>query len=105
MKMVSIYKMLKKRDIVHLREQAELCSDNVIGTLSALLRELRLAYKSNYFSQSDIGVKYVALKDMPKKDIVNSIDITMSVIDGIKDGSIPESDALFYAFTKIMAVI
>lgn len=104
-KVFELYKMLKRKDIIRLREQADICSDKVIGTLCALLRELRMAYKSKYFSPSDIGVKYVALKDMPKKDIVKSIDITMSVIDGIKDGSIPESDALFYAFTKIMAVI
>lgn len=97
-----ICKMIQSGNLRALKGQAEVLEGSEIGVLSALLREYRLAFKGNFFSAKEIGVKYIALSGLSMQEITEGMSFILSVIDGMKDGSIPPSDALRYVFLKLV---
>jgi len=96
-----IAKMIQARDPVGLSKQAAVAS-KPIGTLSALLREYRIAYKAKYFPVKDIGVKYAGLSTFSKEELVYGIEVITDAIAGIKNGSMQEKNALKYCFWKLI---
>ena len=96
-----IAKMIQAHDAVGLSKQAAVAS-KPIGTLSALLREYRIAYKAKYFPVKDIGVKYAGLSSFSKEELVHGIEVITDAIAGIKNGSMPEKNALEYCFWKLI---
>lgn len=97
-----ICKMIQSGNLRALKGQAEVLEGSEIGVLSALLREYRLAFKGKFFSAKEIGVKYIALSGLSMQEITEGMSFILSVIDGMKDGSIPPSDALRYVFLKLV---
>ena len=97
-----ICKMIQSGNLRALKGQAEVLEGSEIGVLSALLREYRLAFKGKFFSAKEIGVKYIALSGLSMQEITEGMSFILSVIDGMKDGSIPQSDALNYVFLKLV---
>ena len=91
-----------KRDIFGLRTQAALCKGNEIATLSALLREYRIAYKAFYFPLSDIGATRNVLRGMDKEVLVNGIHVLTDAIDAVKSGGVPLSIVLEQTFMKLV---
>lgn len=96
--------LLMQGNYRELKRQAEALSNDAIGTLSALLREYRIAYKCKYFSPAEIGVKSIPLKGMETTELVAGMDIIISSIDAIKQGALSEKTALWYAFQKLIAL-
>lgn len=101
-KVFSIGKMILDEDRKGLRIQSQLLSDNAIGTLSALLREYRIAWKMKYYPAKSIGVKYSIFSAMSKQELSQGMDLIMSSIDGIKNGSVPEKYVLPYTFEELL---
>lgn len=97
-----IARQIADKDIVGLRKQALLCKGNEIGTLSALLREYRIAYKAFYYSLSEIGASRNAFKGLSKDDVCTGIGIIMDAIDSVKHGGIPQSVLLEQTFLKLV---
>lgn len=82
----SIAKMIQVGDLKGLMEQAEVLSGEQIRTLSALLREYRIAYKAKYFPKKEIGVTTILFEDIPKDQLTEGIRIITDAIAGIKAG-------------------
>lgn len=99
-----IAKMIQNKDTVSLRNQAFMLSGNAIGTLSALLREYRIAWKNKFFDSQLIGTKYIALSSLEESVLREGMNIIISSIDGIKNGSLPEKNALFFTFMKLVSL-
>lgn len=98
-----IAKLLLAKDNVGLKQQAELLSQNPIGVLAALLREYRIAWKHKYFnSKEKIGVNYISLSSLSKSELYQGMSIITESIDGVKNGSIPENEVLFFTFMKLL---
>ena len=98
-----IAKMICNSDITALQKQYDVIS-NPIGTLSALLREYRIAYKEKYFPASEIGVRYITLSDMPKEKLLQGMDIITEAIYGIKVGTLTEAYAFRYVINKLISI-
>lgn len=102
-KMFGIAKMLMSGDCTGLIQQAQVLSSDTMGTLGALLREYRIAYKAKYFSINQIGIKYPPVfSKLPKNTLVDGMDIVLSSIDGIKNGTLVEEQTLPYTFAKLL---
>lgn len=98
-----VVQMIIDRDVVAVNDQASII-DEPIGPLSALLREYRIAYKMKLgFTANEIGVKYSSLRSFPREKLYKGINILVSTIRGIKDGSIPEKASFQYACNALMA--
>ena len=96
-----LIKLIKKKDIASLREQAALQAGNEIATLSALLREYRIGYKTIYFPKAEICTGTIFLNDIPKSTLISGLNIIQSAIDGLKKGSIPVNTALLFVFERL----
>lgn len=103
---------LNNRDITGIQHQLPLIlesvsrdsSKSVIGTLSLLLREYRVAYKAVICGGSlkDIGVNFVNIRSRNEKHLVRSMRILTDAIRGIQDGTVDEKDAILTSCMAIM---
>ena len=98
----AIAKLIISGNTKALKQQAALLSDNQIGTLAALLREYRIAWKSKFFPADMIGVKFITLANTDTETLFEGMKIINSAIDGLKNGSLPEKESLFYTFMKLI---
>lgn len=96
-----IAKMIAAKNISGLRKQAVLCKGNEIGTLAALLREYRIAYKLQYFTPAQIGTSKFAFKGLTKEQLLRGIDIVTDAISSSKQGSMPKETILEHTFLKL----
>lgn len=101
-KTFAVSKLIADGDVPGLRVQAELLKNDAIGNLSALLREYRIAWKSQYFPNSEIGVSFISFKKLATEKLERAIDIIMSALDGIKDGSLPSESVLMYTYLQLV---
>jgi len=101
-KVFQVARFLINRDINNLKKQAAILSYNAIGTLFALLREFRIAYKAKYFTPQEIDVKYVALKELNKTVLIKGMELILDTTDKIKQGRISSKQALEYVFLQIL---
>lgn len=90
----AIAKLIQAGDINALRTQTTLLQGNEIGTLSALLREYRLAYKASFFPARDVGVGNIVFQGKDRNQLLDGINLITNSIDQIKYGAIPISVAL-----------
>ncbi len=98
---------LKKRDLVSLRKQEDLimrAEGSTVGALSALLKEFRVAYNSKLFnaSPSELGVRFISLKDADEAFIKLGLKTLTDVIWSIKTGSVKADRAISLACSLIM---
>lgn len=100
--MFGLAKLIQQKDIAGLRKQAELLRGEEIGTLAALLREYRIAYKAHFCSLQQIGVNRNMFPHMEREHIVSAILIITSSIDSIKKGGIPLSVVLEQTFLRLV---
>lgn len=100
-KIFGIVDMILAKDLAGLKIQASLLKKDAIGTLSALLREYRIAYKACYFSLKDIGVTYTRLKGVPKEDLVQGIELISCQIAVIKTGTLPPEMVMTDTFLRL----
>ena len=96
-----VVNLIQKRNIEGLTQQAQLLKGDAIGTLSALLREYRIAYKAYYFSLKDIGVTNVHLKGVPKEQLAQAIDFISGQITAIKTGTLPAELIMLDTFLRL----
>ena len=101
-KIFEVAKFLINRDIINLKKQAAILSPNAIGTLFALLREFRIAYKAKYFTLQEIDVKYAALKALNKNVLIMGMELILDTTDKIKRGKISSKQALEFVFLQIL---
>lgn len=97
----NIVDMIQKKNLDGLNQQAQLLKNDAIGTLSALLREYRIAYKACYFSLKDIGVSNTRLKGIPKEYLVQGIELITSQIAAIKTGTLPPEMIMADTFLRL----
>lgn len=96
-----IAKMILSKDLNGLRLQANLQKKNAIRTLSALLREYRIAYKAKYFPLKEIGVSYCVFSRLEKAVLCDAIRYITGQIQSIKTGRIPQDVVLLETFFKL----
>lgn len=101
-KIFGIVDMLLARDLSGLKTQANLLKKDAIGTLSALLREYRIAYKAHYFSYKEIGINSCKLKNCSKDALVNGITLITEQISAIKNGTVSEELVLEDTFLRLL---
>lgn len=97
----SIVDLIQKRNLKGLTQQAQLLKDDAIGTLSALLREYRIAYKAYYFNLKDIGISSVHLKGVSKEQLVQGIELISGQITAIKTGTLPAELIMLDTFLRL----
>lgn len=99
----ALAKLIKAKDIPTLVKQAALLSkDDLIGVLSLLLREYRLAWKNNFAQLK--GVKYVSFSGMSIKDSLAGMGICMDAIDRLKASTAAEESIMGEVFTKLCSL-
>ncbi len=103
--MFGLAKLIQKKDIAGLRNQAELLRGAEIGTLGALLREYRIAYKAHFCSLQQIGVNRNMFPSMERDALVSSIMLITNNIDAAKKGKIPMSIVLEHTFLQLIRSI
>lgn len=96
--------LIQEGNTVELRKQAEAMKGDEIKVLSALLREYRIAWKSKFFSPSQIGAKYISLKNLPKNELSEGMRVITDTISGIKNSSMPQNFAMMFVFEKLIAL-
>ena len=101
-KIFGIVDMLLAKDLSGLRTQATLLKKDAIGTLSALLREYRIAYKTHYFPYKDIGISSCRLKKCSKESLMKGILLITEQIAAIKTGTISEDLILEDTFYRLL---
>lgn len=97
----NIVDMIQKKNLDGLIQQAQLLKNDAIGTLSALLREYRIAYKAYYFSLKDVGITNARLKGMPKEYLVQGIELISSQITALKSGTLPPEMIMTDTFLRL----
>ena len=101
----AIAKFLMNGDISSIKQQSVKMSENGttgIAVLSALLREIQIAWKSEFYSNGEIGIYYNAVMTSLSRDELSiCMEIVMRVIDGIKTGKYADKDALMVAVYEI----
>lgn len=99
----SLAKLIEKKDAMGLKKEVSLISaDKAIPTLSLLLREYRIAYKAMYAPLTDIGVKFMTFKNMPKEQLVHGMKVCTSLVEDIKTGKVSETIALQLAIGQLL---
>lgn len=98
----SIAAYLKEKNVAALSKQARLLAGSEIQTLSALLREYRIAYKAKYFSTKDIGVTRLCLSYKTEDELLAGMDILTDTLRGLKVGSIPTETAMLGCFLRLL---
>ena len=96
-----IVDLILAKDLSGLRIQATLLKKDAIGTLSALLREYRIAYKSHYFSFKEIGISSCKLKKCSKDVLISGISLITAQISAIKNGTVSEELILQDTFLRL----
>ena len=100
-KVFGIVDLILAKDLSGLCVQAALLKKDAIGTLSALLREYRIAYKANYFSFKEIGISSCKLKNCSKDVLINGIALITEQISAIKNGTVSEELILKDTFLRL----
>lgn len=92
----SVAPLIMSGDIAGYRKEVSLLPvENAIGTASAILRELRIAYKSKYFGLSELAVKKPSVfKDLSKEKLLSMIYIVTDRIAGVKAGLVAPDELL-----------
>ena len=97
-----IVDMIQNKNLHGLTQQAQLLKDNAIGTLSALLREYRIAYKAQYFPLKDIGVSNIRLKGCSKDYLMQGIELITVQVASLKRGSLPPEMVMMDTFLRLI---
>lgn len=99
--------LLEKKDMESLyKAAADLTKDpGAIPFLMLLQRELRVAYKSRYFSMAEIGAKCASFRNMSEKFLVAAMSIVSDTVVALKLSNIPEEIAVAHCFKQIVSLI
>ena len=99
----ALARLIEKKDAKGLKKEISLISpNNAIPTLSLLLREYRIAYKALYAPFSEIGIKFVTFKHMPKDQLIHGMKVCTSLVEDIKNGKVAEAVALQLAVAQLL---
>ena len=99
-----IARMIVAGDVDGLKVQASLLGGDVIRTLSALLREYRIAYKSRYFSSKEIGAFSNVFSHKDKASLVRGMDLITGQIASVKHGTFPGEIVLMETFLRLINI-
>ena len=102
----ALAKLILSGNATAVRCHINMVSDSdAMRIIALLLREYRIAYKALYFKESEIGVKFVSLKNkLSKEHIISSIEICTSAMDDIKAGRLGCEYALKVVTGKLLAL-
>lgn len=96
----AIAKMISDKNFSDLKRQSELInSSDIIGVLSLLLREYRIAWKLHAID--GFKAKYAVFKDKPIDEIFQGLVICQDAIDSIKTGRMPSDELLHITLMKL----
>lgn len=102
----ALAKLIVSGNATAVRNHINMVSDSdTMRIIALLLREYRIAYKSLYFKEAEIGVKFVSLKNkLSKERLISSIEICTLAMDDIKAGRLGSEYALKVVTGKLLAL-
>ncbi len=94
----ALAEMLKRREMISLKEQISLISpaDSIL-VLSLILKEFRISYKASMYSLRDIGARKILFSDLAPEVQLSCISILNRILIMIKTGQISNENALGHA--------
>lgn len=99
--------LIRKGDYKTARKQVNLLidADKVMGTLAAVLREFRIAYKASMFAFKDIGIRFMAFRNLSQEQTYAGLCICQRGMDDIKAGVMTEDNALVYVVEQLCELL
>lgn len=98
--------LVEKKDMDGLLREVNLLKENdAIGALSFLLRELRLAYKLNFFNATEVGATNKAFKGISRGKLAKGIKVVTENIEAIKTGHFTSDAALKLTLAEVTKML
>lgn len=103
----SIAPCIMSGDISAYRNEISLLqADSAIGAASAILRELRIAYKSKYFSFGELSVRKPSVfNELSKDKLLAMISLVTNEIAGVKVGTVATDDLLSEVGNSLIKIV